>query len=163
MGGSGSMSAVPISSDQALPLPAASAKRNRSIRLTRGHLVAVLLATLVTSVVDFSFLFDKLAKPGIWKIFAFEPVTSLLIYGFALLAWLIVATEQSERTRWGQLVVASILSAAAATAARLASVHRRHGAAFTFRLFVYRCRSEHSSTLDNAAGGISGSACASEH
>ena len=110
------MSAVPISSDQALPLPAASAKRNRSIRVTRGHLVAVLLATLVTSVVDFSFLFDKLAKPGIWKIFAFEPVTSLLIYGFALLAWLVVAAERSERTRWGQLVVASILSAAAATA-----------------------------------------------
>ena len=110
------MSAVPITSDQALPLPLAPAKRHRSIRVTRGHLVAVLLATLVTSVLDFAFLFDKLGKPGIWKIFAFEPVTSILIYGSALLAWLVVAADPSERTRWSKLVVASVLSAAVATA-----------------------------------------------
>ena len=110
------MSAVPITSDQALPLPLAPAKRHRSIRVTRGHLVAVLLATLVTSVLDFAFLFDKLGKPGIWKIFAFEPVTSLAIYSSALLAWLIVAADPSERTRWSRLVVASVLSAAVATA-----------------------------------------------
>ena len=110
------MSAVPITSDQALPLPLEAAKRHRSIRVTRGHLVAVLLATLVTSVLDFAFLFDKLGKPGIWKIFAFEPVTSLAVYSSALLAWLIVATDPSERTRWSKLVAASVLSAAVATA-----------------------------------------------
>jgi hypothetical protein len=115
MGASRSMSAVPISSDQALPLTVAPAKRHRSIRVTWGHLVAVLLATLVTSVLDFAVLFDKLGKPGIWKIFAFEPFTSILIYGSALMAWLVVASDPSERTRWSKLVVASVLSAAVAT------------------------------------------------
>ena len=110
------MSAVPISSDQALPLPAAPATLRRPIRVTRGQVVAVLLATLVTSVLDFAFLFDKVGKPGIWKIFAFEPVTSLLIYSSALVAWLIVAANPSERTRWSKLVGASVLSAAVATA-----------------------------------------------
>ena len=110
------MSALPLSSDQALPLPVAEAKRHRSIRVTRGQLVAVLLATLVTSVLDFAFLFDKVGKPGIWKIFAFEPVTSLLIYSSALLAWLVIAADPSERTRWSRLVGAAVLSAAVATA-----------------------------------------------
>ena len=110
------MSAVPISSDQALPLPAAPATRRHPIRVTRGQLVAVLLATLVTSVLDFAYLFDKVGKPGIWKIFAFEPFTSLLIYSFALVAWLVVAANPSERTRWSKLVGASVLSAAIATA-----------------------------------------------
>ena len=110
------MSAVPISSDQALPLPATPATRRHPIRVTRGQLVAVLLATLVTSVLDFAYLFDKVGKPGIWKIFAFEPFTSLLIYSFALVAWLVVAANPSERTRWSKLVGASVLSAAIATA-----------------------------------------------
>ena len=77
------MSARTDEFDQALPSGRA-ATQSRAIRVTRGHLVAVLLATLVTSVLDFSFLFDKLGKPGIWKILAFEPLTSLLIYGFCI-------------------------------------------------------------------------------
>ena len=74
--------------------------------------MAVLLATFVTSVLDLAFLFDKLGKPGIWKILAFEPIVSLLIYSSALLAWLVVASEPSERTRWSRLAAASIFSAA---------------------------------------------------
>lgn len=104
------MSAVSIPS-QALPSSLPATQR-RAIRVTRGHLMAVLLATLITSVLDFSFLFDKLGKPGIWKIFAFEPIASLFIYSFALLAWLTVAAKQGERTEWGKLVAASIISAA---------------------------------------------------
>ena len=57
-------------------------------------------------------LFDKLGKPGIWKIFAFEPILSLLIFTSALLAWLVVAAEPGGRTRWGMLVAASVVSAA---------------------------------------------------
>src|SRR4030095_8861617 len=111
MGGSCSMSAVSINPSQALPA-APSANVYRRSRVTRGLVVAVLLATLVTSVLDFAFLFDKLGKPGIWKIFAFEPIVSLSIYSSALMAWLVVTAQLSERTRWGYLVAASVLSAA---------------------------------------------------
>ena len=65
--------------------------------------MAVLLATLVTSVLDLAFLFDKLGKPGIWKIIAFEPILSLLIFTSALLAWLVVAAEPSGRTAGASL------------------------------------------------------------
>ena len=105
------MSAVPINPSQALPA-APPATQLGSIRVTRGHVMAVLLATFVTSVLDLAFLFDKLGKPGIGKILAFEPIVSLLIYSSALLAWLIVAAEPSERTRWSRLAAASIFSAA---------------------------------------------------
>ena len=88
------MSAVSVDTSQALPVPVPAATRHRSIRVTQGHVVAVLLATLVTSVLDLAYLFDKLGKPGIWKIIAFEPILSLLIFTSALLAWLVVAAEQ---------------------------------------------------------------------
>ena len=87
------MSAVSVDTSQALPVPVPAATRHRSIRVTQGHVVAVLLATLVTSVLDLAYLFDKLGKPGIWKIIAFEPILSLLIFTSALLAWLVVAAE----------------------------------------------------------------------
>ncbi len=106
------MSAVPISTSQTLPAPVARAARFRSMRVTSGHVVAVLLATLVTSVLDLAYLFDKLGKPGIWRALAFEPIVSLMIFTFALLAWLFVAKEPNERTRWSALVVASVVSAA---------------------------------------------------
>ena len=106
------MSAVSIDTSQALPAPVLSAAQHRSIRVTRGHVVAVLLATLVTSVLDLAYLFDKLGKPGIWKVIAFEPVVSLLIFTSALLAWLVVAAQPSGRTRWSRLVAAAVASAA---------------------------------------------------
>ncbi len=111
MGSSGNMSAVSIATNPALPA-ASPARRYRSIRVTRGQVVAVLLATLVTTVLDLAFLFDKLGKPGIWKIIAFEPFVSLLAFATALLAWQVVAAEPSGRTRWSMLVVASLVSAA---------------------------------------------------
>ncbi len=172
------MSAVSINPSQALPA-APPAKRYRSIRVTRGHVVAVLLATLVTSVLDFAFLFDKLGKPGIWKIFAFEPIVSLSIFSSALVAWLVVTAQPSERTRWGRLVAASVFSAALtaavtmphcgcsrhragvagddgkdkADATLLAAVHRQHGAAFAFCVPVHRWGSKHASALGHAASG----------
>jgi len=106
------MSAVPINPSQALPAPVSRAARYRSIRVTSGHVVAVLFATLVTSVLDLAYLFDKLGKPGIWRAIAFEPIVSLVIFTSALLAWLVVAAEPSERTRWSVLVAASFVSAA---------------------------------------------------
>lgn len=106
------MSAVPISPSQALPAPVPPATRSGSIRVTRGHVVAVLLATLVTSVLDLAYFFDKLGKPGIWRVIAFEPVVSLAIFTSALLAWLVVAAEPTERTSWSKLVAASVASAA---------------------------------------------------
>ncbi|HVE89854.1 MAG TPA: histidine kinase [Burkholderiaceae bacterium] len=106
------MSAVPLQTSQALPAPVLSAARRRTIRVTSGHVVAVLLATLVTSVLDLAYLFDKLGKPGIWKVIAFEPVVSVLIFTSALLAWLVVAAQPSGRTRWSPLVAAAVASAA---------------------------------------------------
>ena len=106
------MSALPLTTSQTLQALVPAAARYRSIRVTRGHVVAVMLATLVTSVLDFAYLFDKLGKPGIWRIIAFEPIVSLLIFTSALLAWLVVAAEPSERTRWSGLVAASVGSAA---------------------------------------------------
>ena len=106
------MSAVPIDTSQALPAPEPPATRYRSLRVTSGHVVAVLFATLVTSVLDLAYLFDKLGKPGIWRVIAFEPVVSLVIFTSALLAWLVVAAEPSERTGWSRLVAASVVSAA---------------------------------------------------
>ena len=105
------MSAVPITSSQALSAMRPIA-RYRSIRLTWGHVGAVLLATLVMSVLDLGYLFDKLGRPGVWRILAFEPVVSLMLFGSALLAWLVAAAEPSERTRWSRLVAASVVSAA---------------------------------------------------
>ncbi len=112
------MSAVSINRSQALPSGPATT-RYRSIRVTRGHLLAVLLATVVTAVLDLGLLFDKLGRPGVWKIIAFEPVVSLLIFSSALLAWLVVTAEPSERTRWGRLVAASVFSAAITVAATM--------------------------------------------
>ena len=106
------MSAVSIDTSQALPAPVPFAARYRSLRVTRGHVVAVLFATLVTSVLDLAYLFDKLGKPGIWRAIAFEPIVSLVIFTSALLAWLVVAAKPSERTRWSRLIAASVVSAA---------------------------------------------------
>ena len=106
------MSAVSIDTSQALAAPVRFAARYRSIRVTRGHVVAVLFATLVTSVLDLAYLFDKLGKPGIWRAIAFEPIVSLVIFTSALLAWLVVAVDPSERTRWSRLIAASVVSAA---------------------------------------------------
>ena len=110
------MSAVPVETPQVLPGPVPPSTRYRSIRVTRGHLVAVLLATLVISVLDFAYFFDKLGKPGIWRVVAFEPIVSLVIFTSALLAWLVVAAKPSERTRWSRLVAAAVASAALAAA-----------------------------------------------
>lgn len=110
------MNAVTINTSQALPAPVPLAARYRSIRVTWGHVVAVLFATLVTSILDLAYLFDKLGKPGIWRAIAFEPFVSLLIFTSALLAWLVFAAEPSERTRWGRLFAASIVSAAVTAA-----------------------------------------------
>ena len=109
------MSAVPITGSQTLPVPPRPVSRYRSIRLTWGHVGAVLLATLVMSVLDFAYLFDKLGRPGVWRILAFEPVASLLLFSFALLAWL-VAAEPGQRMSWRTLIAASVLSAAVTVA-----------------------------------------------
>lgn len=109
------MSAVPITSSQTLTAPVRPVARYRSLRLTWGHVGAVLLATLVMSVLDFGALFDKLGKPGVWRILAFEPVASLLLFSSALLTWL-VAAESGQRTSWRTLVAASVVSAAVTVA-----------------------------------------------
>ncbi len=105
------MSALPINPSQALPAAAPSATRHSGIRVTSGHVAGVLFATLVTSVLDLAYFFDKLGKPGIWRLIAFEPIVSLVVFTTALLAWLLVAAEPSERTRWSRLFAASVVSA----------------------------------------------------
>lgn len=110
------MSAVSIDTSQALQPPVPTASQFRAIQVTRGHVVAVLLATLGTTVLDLAYFFDKLGKPGVWRIIAFEPIVSLVVFTTALLAWLMVATGTSERTGWGRLFAASVVSAALSAA-----------------------------------------------
>ncbi len=58
------MNAVTINPSQALPAPVPLATRYRSIRVTWGHVVAVLFATLVTSILDLAYLVRQAGQAG---------------------------------------------------------------------------------------------------
>lgn len=87
------------------------------------HLGAVVLASLLMTVISGSIFVDKLGKPGVAQVMAFDFVGSLLLFGLTMLAW-VAATHQTPaygvvRTRrltWA-IVIASILSAAIAVPA----------------------------------------------
>ena len=84
------------------------------------HVAAWLLASAMMSVVDFTAVVDKLDKPGVSLLVAFDMLTSLVIFGATLLAW-VAATdaaplsgrERNLRVAWaigiGAVVAAFIL------------------------------------------------------
>jgi Histidine kinase len=85
--------------------------------LNRQHLAAWLVASVATAAVDLAAVVDKLHKPGISIIIAFDVASSLAIFGAALLAW-VAATEgapssgreRNVRVAWA--IVASAVVAA---------------------------------------------------
>ena len=85
--------------------------------MNRRHLAAWLLASASMAVVDLTAVVDKLHMPGVSKIMALDWVTSLIIFGFALLAWVaaVDGAPSSGHTRnvrvgWA-IVVAAVLAA----------------------------------------------------
>ena len=85
--------------------------------MNRRHLAAWLLASASMAVVDLTAVVDKLQMPGVSKIMAWDWMTSLIIFGFALLAWVaaVDGAPSSGHTRnvrvgWA-IVVAAVLAA----------------------------------------------------
>ena len=88
--------------------------------LNKRHLVAWLVASVATAAVDLAAVVDKLHKPGISIIIAFDFACSLAIFGAALLAWAaategapISGRERNVRVAWA--IVASAVVAACIT------------------------------------------------
>ena len=75
------------------------------------HVAAWLLASTMMSVVDFTALIDKLDKPGVSLLMAFDMLSSLVIFGATLLAW-VAATdgapvngrERNARVAWAIVI-----------------------------------------------------------
>lgn len=85
--------------------------------MNRKHLAAWLFASAAMSVVDATAIVDKLQHPGVSKIVAWDFVTSLLIFGLALLAWVAAVDgapgsgrERNVRVAWA-VVIAAVLAA----------------------------------------------------
>ena len=56
-------------------------------KMGRRHVVAWLFASSLMSVVDWTALIDKLDKPNVQILMAFDLMTSLVLFGVTLLAW----------------------------------------------------------------------------
>ena len=56
-------------------------------RLDRRHGLALVLGTFLVAVHDISLLADKLARPGVGKIVAFDMFSTIVLFGITLLVW----------------------------------------------------------------------------
>ena len=81
------------------------------------HIAAWLLASTMMSVVDFTALIDKFDKPGVSLLMAFDMLTSLVIFGATLLAWVaatdgapINGRERNVRVAWA-IVIGAVAAA----------------------------------------------------
>jgi len=82
------------------------------------HLAALALSSLLMAIVDWTVLIDKLDKPGVPTVMAFDAGVAVILFGLTLLAW-VAAVHQApvsgpERTRrlvWA-VIVSATLSAA---------------------------------------------------
>jgi len=98
--------------------------------ITARQIAAVGFATLLMTVVDFSFWIDKIGRPGVEVILAFEALGSLLLFSITLLAW-VAATHARAATpaaHGGRLALAIVFSGSVCalvmvTAAREAGLH----------------------------------------
>ncbi|HVG04321.1 MAG TPA: histidine kinase [Burkholderiaceae bacterium] len=92
-------------------------------RMGWSHLAAVMVASLLMTVISGSIWIDKLDKPGVAQVMVFDFVGSVLLFGITLLAW-VAATQEApdhgparrRRLAWA-IVVAALLSAAIAVPA----------------------------------------------
>jgi Histidine kinase len=84
-------------------------------KMGRRHVVAWLFAASLMSVVDWTALIDKLDKPNVHFLMAFDLLTSLILFGVTLLAW-IAATEgaplsgreRNTRVAWAVAIAAVV-------------------------------------------------------
>lgn len=84
------------------------------------HLVAWLLASALMSVVDFTAVIDKLDKPGVSLMMAFDLATSLILFGTTLLAWVAATDGAPSSGRARNVRVAWAIVIGAVTAACIA-------------------------------------------
>ncbi len=95
-------------------------------RMSRWHLAAVMVASLLMTVIGGSIWLDKLDKPGIAQVMVFDFVGSVLLFGITLLAWVAATYEAPSigvaRTRRliSAVVASSVLAAAIAVPAMTA-------------------------------------------
>jgi Histidine kinase len=86
-------------------------------RMGTRHAVAWLLASALMSVVDATALLDKLDKPGVSLLMAFDMLSALVIFGATLLAW-VAATDgaptrgHARNVRVGWAIVIGAVAAA---------------------------------------------------
>ena len=81
------------------------------------HAVAWLFASSMMAVVDWTAMIDKFDKPNVHFMMAFDLVTSLILFGVTLLAWVaategapISGRERNTRVAWA-IVIAAVVSA----------------------------------------------------
>jgi hypothetical protein len=86
-------------------------------KMGRRHVVAWLFASSLMSVVDWTAVIDKLDKPNVHILMGFDLVTSLVLFGVTLLAWVaategapISGRERNTRVAWA-IVIAAVASA----------------------------------------------------
>ncbi|MBC8118858.1 MAG: histidine kinase [Burkholderiaceae bacterium] len=98
-------------------LDAVGAWRAVGSRIGVNHLVAVLIASLLMTVIDASILVDKLGKPGVALILTFGFLGSLLLFGVTMAAWVSVTpdaptTGPARTWRLGWTIIASAIVSA---------------------------------------------------
>ncbi len=68
-------------------------------KMDARHVTAWLLASITMMVVDFTALVDKLDKPGVTLMIAFDMFTALVCFGTALLAWMAATDGAADSGR----------------------------------------------------------------
>jgi hypothetical protein len=84
----------------------------------RKHLAALALSSLLMAVVDWTVLIDKIGKPGVPTVMAFDAGVAIVLFGLTLLAWVAAVYQApasgAERTRrlvWAMIVSATLSAA----------------------------------------------------
>lgn len=95
-----------------------------------AHAIAVMVASLLMTVVSASIWIDKLAKPGVAHVMAFDFVGSVLLFGITLLAWVAATYEappsgavRTQRLVWAIVASAVVTAAIAVPAMTALGVH----------------------------------------
>ena len=95
------------------------------------HAVAWLFASSLMSVVDWTALIDKLDKPNVHFMMAFDMLTSLVLFGVTLLAWVastegapISGRERNARVVWAAVIAAIVAAVIIVPLMRVLEVDR---------------------------------------
>lgn len=86
-------------------------------KMDARHVTVWLLASFTMMVVDFTALVDKLDKPGVTLMIAFEMFSALVCFGMALLAWMAATDGAADSGRARTVRVAWAIAAGGTAAA----------------------------------------------